>query len=83
MKGFSKNDVRRVINSHLPKISKVKGNDNETEILIYLTYLVFLQELADESRLEMQLEGAASRQIARRHVIKAGRTVLKKHFRDG
>lgn len=79
MKVFSKNEVKRVINSHLPGRSKIEHDD--TEILVYLTYLVFLQELADESRLEMQLEGAAGRQMARRHVIKAGRTVLKKYFR--
>lgn len=81
MKGFPKNSVKRIINSHLPEKSQIKGND--TEVLVYLTYLVFLQNLADESRLEMQLEGAVGRQIARRHVIKAGRTVLKKYFRHG
>lgn len=76
MKLCPRRTLRRVIQSHLP--ADVRLASKNVDVLIYLAYLVFLQELADESRLRMQMDGAAGRQLLRRHVMVSGRAVLQK-----
>lgn len=75
--------MRRLIRSHLPPHLRLSGSN--TDVLVYLAYLLFLHKLANESRLRMQMEQPRNRTISRRHVVGAGRTLLRRrgaHIRE-
>lgn len=76
MRLYSRPLMRRLIRSHLPPHLRLQGSN--TDVLVYLAYLLFLQQLANESRLRMQMERPRSRTILRRHVVGAGRTILRR-----
>lgn len=62
--------------SHLAPHLRLQGSN--VDVVIYLSYLLFLQSLANEGRLRMQIEGSRSRTMLRRHVVGAGRTLLRR-----
>lgn len=83
MRLYSRALLRKIMRAHLPPHMRLHGPN--TDILIYLAYLMFLQNLANESRLQMQMDrasglgGISDRQILRRHILGAGRKLLRRH----
>ena len=76
MRLYSRPLLRKVVRSHFPEGVKLHGSN--TDVIIYLAYLLFLQQLANEGRLRMQMDGARSRTLLRRHVVGAGRMLLRR-----
>lgn len=79
MKHLSRKKVRNTLKSHLPVGVRLK--DDNSDVIAYLAYLVFVQRLADESRVQMQLEGLGAQSVSRRHVTNAGNLVLERQRR--
>ncbi|KAK6361686.1 hypothetical protein TWF730_005400 [Orbilia blumenaviensis] len=68
---YPRNTLRRIIKAHAGcKISK------NADILIYLDYALFLEQLVKEARIDAKATG--EKQITARNVKKAKDTVLKK-----
>jgi hypothetical protein len=69
--------LKRLLRAHLPPGVRLSA---QTDVLVYLAYLLFLQRLAGEARVRMQLDAAAGvpgarRTMAQRHVREARRRV--------
>lgn len=67
---YPRSTLKRIIKSHQPKASLSKNVD----VLVYLDYIVFLNKLAIEARIEAQLD--SDKNIQERHVKRALTRVL-------